>query len=144
MFIDMEKCLIKQKMKVLAFIFLISIISHYPKAYALDNIEIMSVKSVEYRPERSYEGTGFDKQCKAWHLTKQQIKRIFHLSEETTYIGLTEYADFPCEIEGKLKFEGKIVNYSINAGFFSVIWKNGQDDLFYACAKKECKKFFLN
>lgn len=108
----------------------------------MDNIEIMSVKPVEYRPERSYEGTGFDKQCKAWHLTKQQIKRMFHLSEETTYIGLTEYADFPCEINGKVKFKGKIVNFSVNAGSFVEIWDKGDDIIYYACAKKECEQFF--
>jgi len=132
---------IKQMARGLVFIILIQISSIYT-AHALENIKVINIRPAQFSGRQIDKENGFLHACKNWHLNKQQIIQIFYLSKETTYIGLTNFDFMPCEINGKLKLKDKIMTFSINAGSFFKIWNKGDDSIYYACAKKECAKFF--
>lgn len=80
--------------------------------------------------------------CSAWSLDKAQAASFFGLSRELREGELHDFDWLPCAIKGRLRAQGRVWDFEINAAGTST-WRNGDQARMLGCAQAACEAFVL-
>lgn len=85
----------------------------------------------------------FAQACRSWKLTEAQmlnfLARADAISPEELH---SSYAVVPCQYSGEISIEGKVYQFSLNAGSFAVIRGTPPDRVALFGCKNACKDLF--
>ncbi len=107
-------------------------------------IEIVSVnKYIDSTPAYANSYKRHKQKCAEWDLNKENIKRILLTSTVIDTHELHYYYNvFPCYYTGKITIDGKLADFTINAGAFSII-EFRDTSIIIGYKKEDYKKYFL-
>lgn len=110
----------------------------------LDQITILQIDSarVDLKNFKKDSDKAFEKQCKKWILTKEQIIYFFRLSKSYVHTPYSFYYQIPCDIKGKLIYNGKEWNFHINGGA-TAYWEKGKEIKYFGCEDKQCDNLVI-
>jgi hypothetical protein len=101
-------------------------------------ISVLEIAPSHYDPTGARgDGPALAADCRQWSLTRRQAELYFRLGKPITMIEAHEYDTLPCTISGKLRADGRIWNFEINAGA-TAIWRSGTDLRMFGCADPAC------
>lgn len=80
--------------------------------------------------------------CQNWHLSHQQIKQFFLLSERYTYSPYSMYYQIPCEITGTLMYQKRTWQFTINGGATGR-WQYLDTTKYFGCHVDACNELVI-
>ncbi|MDX7989281.1 hypothetical protein FE392_18565 [Xenorhabdus sp. 12] len=114
------------------------IFSHF--SYSInEKIELIEVLGLKLSQSN---GMGTIEACKKWDLSTGDIYNIFKISNKYEYNPHREFDYAPCNMEGRVSFNGKIWDFYINGGGITTL-ENNNDTIYLGCNSKKCDHFFI-
>lgn len=83
-----------------------------------------------------------ERECKAWSLDARQARELFRLSQVLPEGKLHDFDWLPCSIKGRVRAQGRVWEFEINAAATS-IWKSGDQSQLMGCEQAACKPLVL-
>lgn len=80
--------------------------------------------------------------CQNWHLNKQQITQFFLLSEQYQYSPYSQYYQVPCNINGTLRYQNEIWQFTINGGATGN-WQREGSIKYFGCRDEKCESLVI-
>lgn len=105
---------------------------------ASDAISVLEITPSRYDPTGARgDGPALAADCRQWALTGRQAEMYFRLSKAITMIEAHAFDTLPCTISGKLRADGRIWDFEINAGA-TARWRSGNDVKRFGCSDPAC------
>lgn len=106
-------------------------------------IDVLEIGASEYDPAGARgDGPALAAACKGWSLTRQQAEAFFRHSQPIADGGGHPFYALPCHIAGRLRAEGRIWDFRIDAAA-TATWTSGDDIRRLGCAARECESLVL-
>lgn len=139
---NMIKLVIKQKVKALISIVLINFF-FCSNSYSEEKIEIININKPIYIGTNQSDKVLITA-CNHWVLNSRDIIDTFNLSIKHDDYGEINrmYYWLPCEIRGRLMYDGIEWSFVINAAA-TAMWMSNDKEIYWGCNKKACDNFFL-
>lgn len=118
----------------------------HPQARAdsgASDVTVLEISKAVYQPAQGAARLAKEEaMCSAWSLDKAQAASFFGLSRELREGELHDFDWLPCTIKGRVRAQGRIWEFEINAAGTS-IWRNGEQARMLGCAQAACEPFVL-
>lgn len=107
------------------------------------DVTVLEISKAVYQPAQGAARLAKEEaMCSAWSLDKAQAEAFFGLSRELREGELHDFDWLPCAIKGRLRAQGRVWEFEINAAGTST-WRDGDQARMLGCAQAACAPFVV-
>src|SRR5690606_17215425 len=112
-------------------------------ASAASDFSVLEIAKPVYSPAPGARASADEQaMCSAWSLDAGQAESFFRLSNPLGEGELHDYDWLPCSISGRVRAQGTVWDFEINAAGTST-WRNGDEARQLGCSQAACEPFVI-
>lgn len=112
-------------------------------ASSASDFTVLEIAKPVYLPAQGKRASADEQaMCSAWSLDADEAESFFRLSKPLVEGELHDFDWLPCSIRGRVRAEGVVWDFEINAAGTST-WNNGDEARLLGCSQAACEPFVI-